>query len=120
MPPVELKTESAHKGTPGINRPANLAFTGPRPPLGSSSTRMNQKQNPRDLLEGFTLPIRHGANPVASALGIRSGATPNGPIHPNIQPQHNPSQPDILTLPGLGHFYFALTAGDIALTLFQD
>src|SRR5713226_1793993 len=53
-----------------------------------------------------------GASPVvASALGIRSGATPRGQIHTTTPLRNDTSKPDISTLPGLGHFYFALTGG---------
>jgi hypothetical protein len=51
-----------------------------------------------------------GASPVvASALGIRSGATPRGPIHVTTPLRNDTLKPDISTLPELGHFYFALT-----------
>jgi len=55
------------------------------------------------------VPIRNGASPVASALSIRSGATPRGPIHTNTPLSNPPSEPDISTLLGLGRFYFAAT-----------
>jgi hypothetical protein len=98
-----------HKGAPGKPSPADLAFTHPRPPLGSFTTRMIQKQNPRVVLEGSCDADPSRSLPVASALGIRLGATPGGPIYPNIQPRITVSKPDISTLLGLGHFYFALT-----------
>jgi hypothetical protein len=51
-----------------------------------------------------------GASPVvASALGIRSGATPRG-RHQRTTASPSPrSKQDISTLLGIGHFYFALT-----------
>jgi hypothetical protein len=55
------------------------------------------------------LPISNGASPIASALGIRLGATPRGRIHLISQPRLYPTKQDISTLPALGHFYFALT-----------
>ena len=56
-----------------------------------------------------------GASPVvASALGIRSGATPRGPIHITTPLRNDTLKPDISTLPELGHFYFALTGRRIA------
>ena len=55
------------------------------------------------------MPISNGASPIASALGIRLGATPREHIHPNSQLQFRPTRQDISTLLGLGHFYFALT-----------
>ena len=57
------------------------------------------------------MPIRNGASPVASALGIRLGATPRGPTHPNMPFSTRPSKPDISTWHRLGHFYLALTQG---------
>ncbi len=50
-----------------------------------------------------------GASSVASALGIRSGATPCGRIYTNMPSRFRSLKPDISTLPELGHFYFALT-----------
>jgi len=44
-------------------------------------------------------------------LGIRSGATPRGPIHITTPLRNDTLKPDISTLPELGHFYFALTHG---------
>jgi len=58
------------------------------------------------------VPIRNGASPVASALSIRSGATPRGPIHTITPLPNQPSQPDISTLLGLGRFYFAATGSE--------
>jgi hypothetical protein len=55
------------------------------------------------------LPISNGASPIASALGIRLGATPRGRIHLISQPRLYPTKQDISTLLALGHFYFALT-----------
>ena len=57
------------------------------------------------------MPISHGASPVASALGIRSGATLRGPHQPNMASPGRLSKQDISTLLGIGHFYFALTGG---------
>ena len=53
-----------------------------------------------------------GASPVvASALGIRSGATPGGRIHPNICLPTLLCKADISTWQTTGHFYLALTVG---------
>lgn len=60
------------------------------------------------------MPISNGASPIASALGIRLGATPREHIHPNSQLRRHPTKPDISTLLGLGHFYFALTVVNFA------
>jgi hypothetical protein len=50
-----------------------------------------------------------GAIPVASALGIRLGATPRGQINSNTHSQALGSKDDISTLQRRRHFYFALT-----------
>ena len=99
-------------GRPGKTGPAIFAFTSPRPSLRSSTKLMGGKTTPSDpQTRGCCLSADHfGASPVASALGIRSGATPRGPIHTNTTPSIFPSKQDISTLHGLGHFYFALTA----------
>ena len=55
------------------------------------------------------MPISNGAMPVASALGIRSGATPCGHPHHNAHSQSEPSKPDISKWQAIGHFYLALT-----------
>ena len=100
---------------PGKNSPSVVAFINPRPQLQSITTPISIKQTPRksktpEVNRGFfALPISNGASPIASALGIRLGATPREHIHPNSQPRNHPIKQDISTLPGLGHFYFALT-----------
>jgi hypothetical protein len=55
------------------------------------------------------VPISNGASPVASALGIRSGATLCGRHQSIMASPGRPSKQDISTLLGIGHFYFALT-----------
>jgi len=55
------------------------------------------------------LPISNGASPIASALGIRLGATPRGRIYLNIHPPALPCKADISTWQKSGHFYLALT-----------
>src|SRR5262249_863649 len=75
-------------GTPGKKRPAIFAFVYPRPPLRSSTKVMdcgNTKPSgeteimrpPEGLVADYS-----GASPVASALDLRSGATPRGSIQP--------------------------------------
>jgi hypothetical protein len=65
-------------------------------------------------IRGSVTDAFFGASPVvASALGIRSGATPRGRFHhkPLLSPLSR--QQDISTLLGIGHFYFALTRGSV-------
>jgi hypothetical protein len=52
-----------------------------------------------------------GASPVASASGIRKGATPFGLIHPNTRSRNRLLSQDISTWQEAGHFYLALTCG---------
>jgi hypothetical protein len=52
---------------------------------------------------------RCGATSVASAFGIRLGATPRGLTHVTIHSQTHHSKPDISTWQTTGHFYLALT-----------
>ncbi len=59
---------------------------------------------------GGLAPTASGANSVASALGVRSGATPFGHRHPTINSQHPFSKEDISTWQKSGHFYLAPTA----------
>jgi hypothetical protein len=84
-------------------------LTCPRPPLGGFTTLMQQNKNPQGAPEGLRLPISNGASPVASALGIRLGATPCGHPHPNIHSRLRPSKQDISKWQAIGHFYLALT-----------
>src|ERR1017187_4870593 len=90
----------------------------PRPPLlgGFTKERGTSKAKPSD--GDFLVATRgsmrtdafSGASPVvASASGIRSGATPRGQVHTTIPRPADPSKQDISTLLGIGHFYFALT-----------
>ena len=58
---------------------------------------------------GGLAPTASGANSVASALGIRSGATPFGHVHPNIASRLRSGKPDISIWQKRGHFYLALT-----------
>src|ERR1017187_5288092 len=111
MPPADHHMRKAQKGAPGKSSPSVVALINPRPQLKSLTTLISIKQNPRSNSRVFALPISNGASPIASALGIRSGATPREHTHPNRQLRSPPSKQDISTLLRLGHFYFALTAG---------
>ena len=94
--------------SPGKTGPAVFALMSSKPQLGSFTTLMRQKQNPRSLFGGC-LPFSNGASSVASALSIRSGATPRGHCQPNTPLPKFRSKQDISTLLAIGHFYFALT-----------
>jgi hypothetical protein len=77
---------------------------------------MSSKPKPSDgdfvaAIRGSVADAFFGASPVvASALGIRSGATPRGRHQRIMASRGYPSKQDISTLLGIGHFYFALTA----------
>ena len=96
-----------------------FAFDSPRPPLLRDSTKEREVGKPKTKppeghrlarLRGLVADAFFGASPVvASALGIRSGATPRGLTHTTTPVPAHPSKQDISTLLGIGHFYFALT-----------
>ena len=96
----------------------SFAFQSPRPQLlkGLTKESMSSKPKPSDgdfvaAIRGSVADAFFGASPVvASASGIRSGATPRGRIHSKPHPSALPRKEDISTLLGIGHFYFALTA----------
>ena len=91
----------------------SFAFTMPKasarklhhPDVVKSKSKTPEQKHSRVL----ELPISNGASPVASALGIRLGATPRGLHQPNMASPARLSKQDISTLLGIGHFYFALT-----------
>ena len=93
-----------------------FAFHSPRPQLlkGPTKESMSSKPKPSDgdfvaATRGSVADAFFGASPVvASALGIRSGATPRGRIYSKPHPPALPRKEDISTLLGIGHFYFAL------------
>ena len=113
-----LATEHRRRNERQIERRAkparrSLAFTKPKasarklhhPDVAKSKSKTPEQQRSRVLV----LPISNGASPVASALGIRLGATPRGPHQPNMASPGGSSKQDISTLLAIGHFYFALT-----------
>jgi hypothetical protein len=96
----------------------SLAFFSPRPQLleGFTKESLFRIRTPSDnghrrhFQRVFSTDAFFGASPVvASALGIRSGATPRGPIHSKPARSALLHKGDISTLLGIGHFYFALT-----------
>src|SRR5712671_5184623 len=91
----------------------SFAFTKPKasarklhhPDVATSKSKTPEQKRSRVL----ELPISNGASPVASALGIRLGATRREPHQPNTASPARLSKQDISTLLGIGHFYLALT-----------
>ena len=67
----------------GPKQPGGPRICSPRPPLRSPhhpDVAFSKIKTPEYNLSRVFVPIRNGARPVASALGIRSVATPRGPI----------------------------------------
>jgi len=96
----------------------SFALYHPRPQLLGDFTKETVNIKNKTLWDellaarGWMTDAFFGASPVvASASGIRSGATPRGRLQPNTLLPARPSKQDISTLLGLGHFYFALTGG---------
>jgi hypothetical protein len=118
-----LRHRPNHRSKPNTNKERrakaarrSLAFYCPRPQLlgGSTKESLPRKTKPSDsdfiAIRGSVTDAFFGASPVvASALGIRSGATPRGRFHPKPSPSPLPRKEDASTLLGIGHFYFALT-----------
>ena len=115
-----LATEHQRRNERHLERRAkparrSLAFSKPKasarklhhPDVAKSKSKSKTPKQPRSRV--LVLPISNGASPVASALGIRLGATPRGRHQPNMASPGCPSKQDISTLLGIGHFYFALT-----------
>jgi hypothetical protein len=109
-----MKRGKTQMGKPGKSSPAMIRVYLPKASARKLHQRMRQIETPSGSLSQSEGVCRFfGASPVASALGIRSGATPCGPTHSKPDPGYPPSKPDISTLLTLGHFYFALTEGDL-------
>ena len=110
-----LATEYRRRNESQIGRRAKSArrtsaFTQPKasapklhhPDVATSKPKTPEQKRSRVL----ELPISNGASPVASALGIRLGATPRGLHQPNMASPARLSKQDISTLLGLGRFLF--------------
>ena len=79
------------------------------PDMANSKSTSKSKTPEQQCSRALELPISNGASPIASALGIRLGATPRGRIHSNIHPPALPRKADISIWQKSGHFYLALT-----------
>src|ERR1035438_6329647 len=112
--------QTPQQGKPGKSSPASLAFT-PKASARRLHQRNRHSQNPKAKPSAHQSTDRglaadfFGASPVASALGIRSGAIPRGRIHTNTPSKSHLAQYDVSTLPGIRHFYFALTGPVLSL-----
>jgi hypothetical protein len=101
----------ANRETPSCpqNTRAGRLFAAGSKVRGPAAPATRPKRKPSGVTRGFVADF-FGANPVASALGIRSGATPRGRIHCNIRSSALPAKEDISTWQKRGHFYLALTS----------
>jgi hypothetical protein len=100
----------AGSGAPGQNRPAVFAFTGPKPPLGRlHQNDRNTAKDPRGFSPSRVSTDHSGASSVASAWGIRWGATPRGHNHTNTHSHDQPPKGTFLLCWERGPFHFALT-----------
>ena len=101
---IERRAKSARRPF-AFSKPKTSALKLHHPDVAKSKSKTPEQRRSGVL----GLPISNGASPVASALGIRLGATPRGRYQPNTASPSRPSKQDISTLLGIGHFYFALT-----------
>ena len=115
-----MNTRPQAKGRPGKIGPAASRFIYSRPPLGDFTKVMRHSESKAKPSEGTPQgPVDRGfaadyfgASPVASALNLPRER--DFPENQNQTIMHSPptgSKPDISTLQGIGHFYFALTNG---------
>ena len=116
-----MKAAPKPKGRPGKISPAASRFLYSRPPLRDSTKVMSDSKSKAKPSEGTPQgPVDRGfaadyfgASPVASALNLPQER--DSPENRNQTITHPPparSKPDISTLQGIGHFYFALTTKD--------
>jgi hypothetical protein len=113
-----VKAAAQGKRKPGKISPATSRSIYPRPPLRDSTQVMSDSKSKAKPPEGTPQsPVDRGfaadysgASPVASALNLPRER--DSPKNRNQTITHSPparSKPDISTLQGIGHFYFALT-----------
>jgi len=121
-----VNTRPKTKGTPGKTGPAASRLIYSRPPLRDSTQVMRMSKSKAKPSEGTPQgPVDRGlaadyfgASPVASALNLpRERDFPENRKHTITHPPPARSKPDISTLQGIGHFYFALTLSAILSSL---
>src|SRR5271165_1829850 len=120
QPGVAVKMRPKTQGRPGKISPAASRFLYSRPPLRDSTQVMRDSKSKAKPSEGTPQgPVDRGfaadyfgASPVASALNLpRERDSPENRNQTSTHPPQARSKQDISTLQGIGHFYFALTAG---------
>ena len=113
-----MKTCTNAIGRPGKIGPAASRFPYSRPPLRDSTQVMGLSKSKAKPSEGTPQgPVDRGfaadyfgASPVASALNLpQERDSPENRNQTTMQSPPARSKPDISTLQGIGHFYFALT-----------
>ena len=113
-----MTSAAAVKGKPGKIGPAASRFLYSRPPLRDSTPVMRDSKSKAKPSEGTPEgPVDRGsaadyfgASPVASALNLpRERDSPKNRKQTTTHSSPARSKPDISTLQGIGHFYFALT-----------
>jgi hypothetical protein len=99
-------------------RSTRLKYPKTAAPRLHQSRSAHKNQNPQNgqLMARFDWglgAICFGASPVAAVFGSAPGSAtpPEHRIHFKPSSQHALLKQDISTLPGIGHFYFALTGG---------
>lgn len=113
-----MKARQKTQGRPGKISPAASRCIYSRPPLRDSTQVIRDSKSKAKPSEGTPQgPVDRGfaadyfgASPVASALNLpRERDSPENRNHTNMHSPPTASKPDISTLQGIGHFYFALT-----------
>ena len=114
-----MKARQKTQGRPGKISPAASRCIYSRPPLrdptqvirDSKSKAKPSEGTPQGPVDRGFAADYFGASPVASALNLpRERDSPENRNHTNMHSPPTASKPDISTLQGIGHFYFALTA----------
>src|SRR3954452_24963098 len=82
-----------------------------KPPLGRlHQNDLRKAKDPYSIQAARVSTDHSGASPVASALGIRLGATPGGRNDTNTHSENHASKGTFLPCWKRGHFHFALTS----------
>ena len=125
QPGVAVKLRPKTQGRPCKISPAASRFLYSRPPLRDSTPVMRDSKSKAKPSEGTPEgPVDRGsaadyfgASPVASALNLpRERDSPKNRKQTTTHSSPARSKPDISTLQGIGHFYFALTTLTVCTT----
>jgi hypothetical protein len=118
-----MRAEQKAKRKAGQRRPGHFAFSlskasAPRLHHRSGLKNQNPQNGPHRARFDWGLGADcFGASPVASALDLpQERDSPKNRIQTNMRFLQASSKPDISTLQRIGHFYFALTRSQAALS----